>query len=297
MVPEILSDPPLTIHTILSNVSEQTDLARIKLTIDTMIDPSINIEASLKQFDHMVKVIKTMAGPSATDMQKMLAVRKFIYETGAWNAHRPFHYDHDDPLGLKISNKMMHHYLANRSGNCITMPFLFILLADRMGLNVTASTAPVHVFVKFTDGATGTTFNIETTSGANPARDSWYQQNMPMTDMALNKGVYMQPLSRVETIVVMASVLVEHYLDQMQYQEAIEMTDILLPYYPNYAYLYTKKGTAYYGILKDKFYQKYPAPKDIPLGERQVYQFLSEQNHGAFDKAEALGWRPEGWRK
>ncbi len=173
------------------------------------------------------------------------------------------------------------------------MPFLFILLADRMGLDVTASTAPLHVFVKFTDDATGTTFNVEATSGANPAKDSWYAKNLPMTDIALKNGVYMQSLTRQEAVVVMATVSVEHHLQKKQYNKAIEMAELLLPHYPKYAYLYTKIGTAYHGILKDNFYKRYPALKDIPKQERQVYQFLSEQNHLAFDKAEALGWRPK----
>jgi len=283
-----------TIRSILATSTEQTDLARIKFTIDKMIDPTIDVDAEVKQIEDMVETIEKMAGASATSFQKMQAIRKFIYQAGDWNGHRPFRYDHADPLGLKISNKLMTNYLKNRSGNCITMPFLFILLADRVGLDVTASTAPLHVFVKFTDDATGTTFNVEATSGGNPAKDSWYAKNLPMTDIALKNGVYMQSLTRQETIVVMATVVVEHHLQKQQYNKAIEMVELLLSHYPKYAYLYTKIGTAYHGILKDNFYQRYPTPKDIPQQERQVYQFLSEQNHMAFDKAEALGWRPEG---
>ncbi len=280
------------IQKILSTPVEQTDLARIKFTIDKIIDPAIDIEASIQQIDGMVRTINKMAGISATSFQKMQAVRKFIYQAGDWNNHRPFHYDHTDPLGLKISNKLMTNFISHRAGNCITMPFLFILLADKMGLDVTASLAPLHVFAKFTDDATGTTFNVETTSGANPARDIWYRQNMPMTETALRNGVYMQPLTRKETIVVMATVLVEHYLDQKQYNKVIEMAELLLLHYPKYAYLYTKIGTAYHGMLNVNFYQKYPRLKDIPKQQRQVYQFWSEQNHMAFDKAEAMGWQP-----
>lgn len=46
------------------------------------------------------------------------------------------------------------------------MPFLFIILGDRLGINVTASVAPLHVFVKFTD-ENGVIHNLETTSGTN----------------------------------------------------------------------------------------------------------------------------------
>jgi len=69
------------------------------------------------------------------------------------------------------------------------MPFLFIILGDKLGIDVTASTAPLHVFVKFTD-TDGKTYSLETTSGANFSRDAWYREQMPMTNQAIDNGVY-----------------------------------------------------------------------------------------------------------
>ncbi len=102
-----MSDSARIIRTILNTPTEQTDLARVKCTIDRMIDPAIDIGAGVKEIDGMVNTIKRMVGVSATSFHKMQAVRKFIYKAGDWNGHRPFYYDHADPLGLKISNKLM----------------------------------------------------------------------------------------------------------------------------------------------------------------------------------------------
>ena len=286
------SNPIPLIQQILQNPPEAYDLARLKFTFDKYIDPQTDVDAGVQQVDRMASTVLRMAGDSATSFQKMQALRKFIYMAGEWNGYKPFQYDHEDPYGQKISNKLMQSYIDSRRGNCITMPFLFILLGERLGLKVTASRAPLHVFVKFTDDATGYTFNVEATSGANPARDIWYQQNMPMTEKALANGVYMQPLSRPETIVVMATVLVEYYIDTGKYQEAIQLAEILLKHYPNDAYLYTKIGTAYYHLLDLNFYQRFPTPKQIPRQQLGLYQHWSEQNRLAFAKAEALGWQP-----
>lgn len=70
----------------------ETDLAHAKLALDKLIDPSINISANLKTIDSMVAQIKSMLPDPAraTDNEKMDAVRKYIYDAGAWNNHHSF---------------------------------------------------------------------------------------------------------------------------------------------------------------------------------------------------------------
>ncbi len=281
------------IHDFMAKADEgDVDLARIKLTFDKIIDPSIDVEVSISQIDLMIEVVQSMAGRDATSAGKIVAIKKYIYEPGEWNNNRPYQYDHNDPLGTKLSNKLMPNYMISRRGNCITMPFLFLILADRMGLNVTTSTAPLHVLVKWTEDETGITRNLETTSGANPARDVWYRQNMPMTDVALEQGVYLDSLSTKETIAVMATVLVEHYMELGEYDQAIRTAEAILRYYPKYAFVHVKKGTAYYRLLAENFYSKYPAQHDIPKGLLGQYSYFTDNNREAFMRAQALGWQP-----
>src|SRR6185295_18483907 len=107
-----------------------------------------------------------------------------IYEVGAWNYGRAFGYDHADPFGRILANRLLFTYLRTRQGNCISMPTLFLIVADRMGLNVHLATAPLHMFVRYTDPQ-GADHNLETTSGGHEARDALYRQNFPMTDRAI----------------------------------------------------------------------------------------------------------------
>ena len=275
---------------ILEQDENQLDLARIKLTIDKLIDPSINIEAELSRIDQMVKDIQSMLQPEASSMDRMLAIKKYVYSPGAWNDYQPYQYDFDDPLGTKISNKLLPNYMVNKKGNCITMPFLFIILGDKLVIDVTASTAPLHVLVKFTDSK-GTTYNLETTSGANFARDAWYREQMPMTDQAIENGVYLQPLSRKETVAVMITVLAEHYMQEKEYKKAWAISDLSLKYYPKYVNAMLRNGSVFYQMLQVYFVNKYPNPKDIPQSQREAFHFLSNSNRYWFEKAEKLGWR------
>ncbi len=102
-----------------------------------------------------------------------------------------FAYDQQDPLGLVLKNRLVSTYVQTRKGNCVSMPILFLIVADRMGLNVHLSTAPLHLFVRYTD-AQGVDRNLEATSGGHEARTDWYRQNLPMTDKAIASGIYMR---------------------------------------------------------------------------------------------------------
>jgi regulator of sirC expression with transglutaminase-like and TPR domain len=280
-----------TLKAILEQPEEAIDFAKANLTIDKIVDPSIDIEANLKRIDAIVKIIQSLLPANPSSQDKMLAVRKYLYESGAWNNHQPYQYDFADPKGIKIVNKLLPTYLTTHKGNCISMPLLFIVLGQRLGIDVTASTAPLHVLVKYTDSDTGQSYNLETTSGANPARDVWYQQTMHITDEALANKIYLQKLSKRETVAVMAQVLAEDYYDKQEYEKAMMVSDVVLKYYKNAVSSMLMKGTLFYHLLAKHYLSKYPAPYLIPPAERPYFEFLSINNHHWFEKSESLGWR------
>lgn len=183
------------IDAILRQPETDMDLGRIKLTIDNMIDPTMDVESGLKQIDEMATRVRAMLYDFPPSGARLKALRAYLYEKGPWNDYRSFGYDFDDPLGKNIRNKLLLNYIASRRGNCVTMPLLFFILGQRLGLDVTISAAPLHLFVNYTDPETGTTYNLETTSGAKPARDVWIRQGNPMTDQAIANGLYMRKLS------------------------------------------------------------------------------------------------------
>lgn len=171
------------------------------------------------------------------------------------------------------------------------MPFLFIILGQKMGIDVTASTALLHVFVKYKDDATGITYNLETTSASNPARDIWYQQIMPMAKEAIANGIYLQRLTKKETLALMTEVLAKYYFQTQEYEKAIVISDIVLEHYEKHISSIVRKGTAYYRLLAKHFLKKYPSPNLIPPSETSYFHYLSNNNLSWFAKAEAFGWR------
>ncbi|MBA3337797.1 MAG: hypothetical protein H0T49_09570 [Chloroflexia bacterium] len=289
------ADPATFVRALLTAPESSIDFGRSKLAIDKFVDPSIDAEAALADLDGMAATVNRMLGTlppdaASTSVEKMRALRAFIYDRGHWNDQRPFQYDLADPTGQRFTSRLLPNYLATRNGNCVSIPVLFVILGERLGLKVTLSTAPLHVFVKWTDDATGQTYNFEATNGGF-ARDSHYRKEMPMTDEAIVNGVYMKTLSRREALSVMATLVLEHLLDTRRYHEAVALADVLLQAYPANAYVLAKKGTAYGRLLEQIVIGKTGDIATVPSEQVALAKHLNRANQEAFNNAEALGWR------
>jgi hypothetical protein len=119
------------VRRILSLPDERLDYAEAKLTFDCAVDPSIDADAVLAELDLMAAAARDLAGAAPDGPAKLNALRKLIYQSGPWNGHRPFSYDH--PNWKKIPAKLLSNYLATRRGQCISMPILFLILGERRG--------------------------------------------------------------------------------------------------------------------------------------------------------------------
>ena len=278
------------LETLLSKSEAEIDLAVAKLTIDKLIDPSIDVNKALKDIGAMVSAFKSGVAPNLLPIDKILSLGAFLYERGDWNDFQPFQYDFADPFGQAINNKLISTYLQKKKGNCISMPILFAILADQLGLEVTLSTAPLHVFVKFKDPLTGKYFNLEATDKGQPVSDKFYREKSTITNAAIKNGVYLQPLTKKQSIAVMAILLSEHFEKQGQWQKSIDIAVLILEHYPNYAYAMIKVGNGYSKLLSQKL-AEVKAKGSYTSEEKQGMDKLYKQNIQWFEKAEQLGWK------
>lgn len=280
------------VRTLLAVPEQQIDFAIAKITIDKLIDPRIDAEGTLQRLEAMAAQVRDMMPPYATSQQKAETLRLYLYEAGPWNQQRPFQYDFSDPNGTHVPNKLLANYMRTRKGNCVSMPFLFIALGQKLGLHVRAATAPQHIFVKFKDDS-GSYHNLETTSNGAPRRDSSYHHDSLMTPKALANGIYMRPLSKKETVLVMVTALMEHHSSSTQPKPdlVLALTDLVLEHDPRSIDAVLRKGYAYHLLIKQKYESQYATPRDIPAHEQAAYGELRRQNKLWYDKAETLGWR------
>lgn len=284
-------DVAAEVGTILSVPDGELDYARTKLALDKLVAPTVDAEAAISQLDQMADAAARLAGKDAADDGKIAALRQLIYEKGPWNDYRPFGYDHDDPSGTHTPNKLLHNYLASRRGNCVSMPILLLILAEKLGLDVALVTAPQHLFLRHTlpDGRAA---NLEATSGGHPARDEWYRQKFPMSDRALRSGLYMRPLGRREACALMATTVLEYLYHNARFDDAIGVAEIIVQNYRRAGEVLVAQASAYGQLLEREFCRRFPIPCLIPEPLRSCRLMLIERNNSLLAAAEALGWEP-----
>jgi regulator of sirC expression with transglutaminase-like and TPR domain len=279
------------VHTVLSQPESRLDFLEAAMTFDRVIDKAGTNSSAPATVARLVDAARQMAGPEPTDAYKLAAVRKAIYGTGGWNYNRPFTYDLADPLGQQVSSKMLSTYIRTRKGNCVSMPVLFLIVADRIGLKVRLAAAPLHLFVRYTDSA-GVDHNLEATSGGHEAAADLYRRKMPMSERAIRSGLYMRTLTKRETIAQMAASVLDFLMAGRRYQEAADVADPMLAVNPRDAYALVKRSSAMGEMLKGEFQDKYPVSALIPPALRPRYAMLAAANDKAFRDAQALGWEP-----
>ena len=280
-----------TIKSIVQKADDRTSYVQAYGTIEASVTNSPFPSASTAMIDRLVDAARQMAGPNPTDSYKLAAIRRAIYVAGPWNYNRAFSYDLSDPFGKVPANRLLSTYIRTRKGNCVSMPILFLIVADRMGLNVHLATAPLHIFVRYTDPQ-GVDHNLETTSGGHEARTEWMRGQMPMSDKAIASGIYMRTLSKRESVAEMATIVMDDLFGQQRFGETIEVADAILSVNPREAYVMARKASAFAALMKVEFVDKYANPALIPPTSRSRYGYLAYQNRKAFADAEALGWEP-----
>lgn len=279
------------VRAVLSAPESELNYEQSKLAFDGIIAPEMDESAVAAEVDQLASAAARIAA-DGDDIDRLKAVRQVIYDEGAWNGGQSFTYDHADPYGIDLNNKLLATYLDTRRGNCVSMPILQLIVAERLGLNVSLSTAPLHVLMRYTNPNNGRSLAIEATSGGNPTREIWYHERMGVTDQQVENGIYLGVLTKRETIAVMASTVTEWLMSQGRYDEAIEVADVLLEYYPKDIHAVLSRGSAYGELMRTEFVERFPTPAAIPPSLRPRYKMLATQNAAAFQQAEAWGWKP-----
>lgn len=268
---------------------EQVDYAAAKLVVDGLIDPSTDTAAVRRELDRWEAAVRSNVPADPTARQVLDALLKTLYQPGPWNQGRPFSYDLSDPLGKNPKNKQLATYLATRKGNCVSMPILFVILGQRLGLPLALATAPNHVLVKFADDTQQMWLNVEATAGGFKY-DSSYQRETGISEAALDNGLYLRPLLPHEGVGVIAGTLMEHYGAKKDAAALMAVADLALAANPKDPVAMIWKANAYYLDTQQRITSKYPNAADVPPELHAEYRRMTGENMAWFAKAEQLGW-------
>lgn len=124
--------------------------------------------------------------------------------------YKPFTYDFEDVFGHKdITNLFVSKLLGTKKGNCNSMPYLYKILAEELGVEANLALAPNHVYIKHQIKSIGW-FNTELTSGIFP-EDGWLMASGYIHLDAIKNGVFMKALNNKESLALCLFDLAQAY--------------------------------------------------------------------------------------
>ena len=123
----------------------------------------------------------------------------FALESNINYIKAPFEYNYHDPFGQKDwSNMFVLKLLETGKGNCHSLPYLYKILAEEMGIPAYLAFAQNHIYIKSYSEKTGW-YNTELTSGTFPI-DAWIMASGYVTVEAIQNGLYMDTLSTKQSV-------------------------------------------------------------------------------------------------
>lgn len=146
--------------------------------------------------------------------------------------HTAFKYDFEDYMGEKNWSKMfVLKLLETKTGQCHSMPILYLILAEQIGAEAFLSFSPNHSFIKFRDD-NDKWFNIELTNGMFAA-NSFLINSGYIKAEALQNDIYLQNLSKPQLLSEFYVDLANGYVHKFGYDDFVkQIGDKALQLYP-----------------------------------------------------------------
>jgi hypothetical protein len=150
---------------------------------------------------------------------------------------KPFGYDFNDVFGHnQRENLFVSKLLLTKKGNCHSLPYLYKILAEEIGIEANLALAPNHVYIKHKSVKDGW-YNTELTSGIFPI-DSWIMASGFVHIDAITNGVYMKALNNRESIALVLIDLADNYNAKFPKNDGdfvLKCCQTAIREYPNFA--------------------------------------------------------------
>ncbi|WP_268846587.1 hypothetical protein [Flavobacterium aestivum] len=151
--------------------------------------------------------------------------------------YEPFGYDFNDVFGHNTRESLfVSKLLETRKGNCHSLPYLYKILAEEIGIDANLALAPNHVYIKHRSVKDGW-YNTELTSGIFPI-DAWIMASGFIHIDAITNGVYMKALNNKESIALVLVDLAENYNAKFPKNDGsfvLKCCETAIKQYPNFA--------------------------------------------------------------
>ena len=207
--------------------------------------------------------------------------------------HYPFTYDFDDPFATnEWSSMFVTKLLATKKGNCHSMPYLYKILADELGIDAHLAIAPNHIYIKNRCEKIGW-YNTELTSASFPI-DAWIMASGYVYLEAIQNGVYMVALDDTESMAMCVIDLAMGYNRKFPDNDGtfiLKCCELALKHFPNYITAILLKAETQKRLIEQMMEQhNVEQPKELFVLTDDAEPLWKDMEQTYF-KAHKLGYR------
>lgn len=192
-------------------------------------------QAELDELATICRGLATDASPTARFMalhRLMTDTVRVSYAGKVVSQHLPYRYDFEDFRGDDDYRKLfVTKLLRTNTGQCHSLPLLYKLLADRLGVKTYISMAPNHTFISVKDER-GVLYRYETTNG-HFTTDAFYMSSGYIKAGALKQRTYLDTLTLRENLACQLVDLASGYEHYYGYDAFVQKcAELALKFYP-----------------------------------------------------------------
>lgn len=270
---EFAYDTTMNYEKFNQEISEIVRIVGLKMK-DDKISPTDNMGKIMTLFQFMADTIKVK--------DQLLEKTITTY---------PKTYDFEDFWGREDLRKtFVSKLMKTGTGNCHSLPLLFLMLAEEIGVEAHLAFAPNHSYVKFKDKM-GNWQNIELTIGM-IASDQFMVQTGYIKAEAIQNRIYLEPVSKEQAIAQCLNDLTMYYTRKYGYDDfVIKCTNTSINKFPVNLTAHQINAN-YYTTLIDyviQQYKHYGLSKD-EFDKDEKAQYVLKQAIGASNHVENLGY-------
>lgn len=206
---------------------------------NTYTNGALNYAAFQADLDELATICRGLAGADTSPTARFMALHRLMTDTvrvsyagKVAGRHLPYRYDFADFRGEQDYQKLfVTKLLRTNSGQCHSLPLLYKLLADRLGVKTYLSMAPNHTFISVKDGR-GTLYRYETTNG-HFTTDAFYMSSGYIKVGALKQRTYLDTLTLRENLACQLVDLASGYEHYYGYDAFVaKCAELALHHYP-----------------------------------------------------------------
>ena len=265
-------------------------------------DPSLSWQHFEKSIDDMVshvgQYMRSQGYDSQDNSAKNLALYNFFTDTLTVHyqgkedpvSSYPLFYDFEDFWGRNDASKMfVSKLIKDGTGQCHSLPLLFLILAEEMNAKAHLAFAPNHSYIKFQDKL-GDWHNIELTTQSLTS-DQFIMQTGFIKSSAIANKIYMNPLTEKEVVAQSVNDLMMAYVRKFGFEDfVLQGTSVALTHADNSITAHLINHNYYQGLLQHIIRQyKQKGKTEKQLNEDEKAQYVFKQMMGSRELIDGLG--------